>query len=107
MRARFAPSPTVVYDSGDDSDAADAEDAAAEATAESFGSMRAAWARELTTLNIYFGPWRVPKALVVLSGAACGRLCGVAGGAGGTGSRRRRGDAAPATRIRLPTRRRG
>ena len=70
MRSRLLrpPAAGTAYASSDDDD-----DAAAE------GSLPAQWWKEIVTLNIWLGPFRVPRAVTAL----CGVFTGYRGGAVG------------------------
>jgi hypothetical protein len=70
MRSRLLKPPAAgtVYASSDDD-----EDAAAD------GSLPAQWWKEIVTLNIWLGPFRIPRAVTAL----CGVFTGYRGGAVG------------------------
>ena len=72
MRSRLLrpPAAGTAYDSSDD------DDAAAEAET---GSLFTKWAREIITLNVWLGPFRVPRAVTAVLAVLTGWRGGVVG----------------------------
>ena len=72
MRSRLLrpPAAGTAYDSSDDDEADDDQDT---------GSLFTKWAREIITLNVWLGPFRVPRAVTV----CLALLTGYRGGAVG------------------------
>jgi len=72
MRSRLLrpPAAGTAYASSDDD-----EDAAAEGS----GSLPAHWWKEMVTLNIWLGPWRVPRPITLLLAVLTGYRGGAVG----------------------------
>ena len=72
MRSRLLrpPAAGTAYASSDDDDADDDQDT---------GSLFTKWAREIVTLNVWLGPFRVPRPITLLLAALTGYRGGAVG----------------------------